>query len=383
MEVIFLVGASQAFFLAFLVFGKKNKSTGDYVLSLWLAFIGLHLLNHYLLTTGFLFRYPHLLGIGIAFPMLQGPFLFIYILVMINKSGKFKPVYWLHAIPFLIFNLYFMFDFYFLSAPEKLAYYELKKTEPSLILLIMSFPNMIIAPIYVIWSLFKLRKHMKNIADNFSYTEQINLNWLKYVLVGIGFVSVIVMSANVLVESLPILSDGMHNHIIYLSATIAVFFLGYFGIKQQAIYINPPAIKNKKDSETTRSMKKEGVRYEHSSLKKTEAEKHLKKLLDYIENEKPYLNGKLSLKEVAEYIDVSVNHLSQVINEQLGKSFFDFVNEYRIREVKFRLSDSKNKQYTLLAIAYDSGFNSKSSFNNIFKKFTGITPTQYIKQQAA
>ena len=98
-----------------------------------------------------------------------------------------------------------------------------------------------------------------------------------------------------------------------------------------------------------------------------------------MEKEKPYLNGKLSLKEVADSLNISVNHLSQVINEQTGMSFFDFVNKYRIEEVKVRLTDPKNEQFTLLAIAFDCGFNSKSSFNSIFKKIMGFTPSQFSK----
>ena len=98
-----------------------------------------------------------------------------------------------------------------------------------------------------------------------------------------------------------------------------------------------------------------------------------------MENEKPYLNNRLGLKDVAEYLNISVHHLSQVINEQLDKNFFDFVNDYRVTEVKNLLRDPKHKQFTLLAIAYDCGFNSKSSFNSVFKKITGLTPSSYVK----
>ncbi len=82
-------------------------------------------------------------------------------------------------------------------------------------------------------------------------------------------------------------------------------------------------------------------------------------------------------------MNISVNHLSQVINEQLGMTFFDYVNSYRVEEVKARLSSPDVKNFTLLGIAYDSGFNSKSSFNSIFKKFTGLTPSQFAKEKTA
>ena len=132
------------------------------------------------------------------------------------------------------------------------------------------------------------------------------------------------------------------------------------------------------------SKKQEGAqRYRHSGLKEDEAKRLSKELIQYFVSEKPYLNGKLSLSDVAQQLGISVNHLSQVINEQTGMSFFDFVNSYRIEEVKLRLNNSDHENFTLLGIAYDSGFNSKSNFNSIFKKFTGFTPSQFAKQQIA
>ena len=96
-----------------------------------------------------------------------------------------------------------------------------------------------------------------------------------------------------------------------------------------------------------------------------------------MDTEKPYLNGKLSLKQVATDLEISTNYLSQVINENMDMNFFDFVNGYRVEMVKEMIKDPSTKNFTLLAIAYDCGFNSKSSFNSIFKKHTGVTPSQF------
>lgn len=382
MEVIFILGASQAFFLSFLVFAKREKSHGDYVLTAWLGFMGLHLLNHYIISTGIAYEYPHLLGLGACFPMLEGPFMFVYILTMISRSGKLKPAYLLHAAPFVLFTIYFLFDFYLLGAEEKLAYYRVLEIEPTIPLLITELLNNLLGPFYVIWSLIKLRKHIKNISNRFSYTEEINLAWLKYVLIGLGFVWSVVLLTNVL--DLFTSDTDIGTHLIYLSLTIAVFFLGYFGIKQKAIYVQSSS-PEPRDIEEDKSQTENEVisRYKNSGLKDQVAKKYLEELLNYMNSEKPYLNGKLSLKDVAEHLGISVNHLSQVINEQLDKSFFDFVNSYRVEEVKKHVAESKHEQLTLLAIAYESGFNSKSSFNSIFKRLTGVTPSQYVQSQAA
>jgi len=99
-----------------------------------------------------------------------------------------------------------------------------------------------------------------------------------------------------------------------------------------------------------------------------------------METEKPYLEPKLTLSSLADELEISANHLSQVINQYEEKNFFDFVNSYRVEEYKERATDPAYQNFSILAIALDSGFNSKSSFNQVFKKFTGKTPSQYLSE---
>lgn len=383
MDIIFLFGTVQALFLCLLILSKKQKSVGDFVLGCWLAFLGLHLLDTYLNSTGLVFSYPHLLAIGYNFPTLQGPFMFVYVLVLINKGGSFKPIYWFHSLPFLIFTVYLFYDFYFLSGPEKLTYYKIQAAHLSPAFKLMWIFKVFLGPMYIIWSLIELRKHKRNIAEYFSYSECINLNWLKYVIAGLGGVWIIVLTSVFLTIYYPEIASYMRDYAIYLSVTVVVFFLGYFGLRQQIIYEKP--IQNLENYKLINTKKviagKPKERYKKSGLDENTAKEYHQKLLNHMVKEKPYLNGKLGLKEVADHLNISINHLSQIINEQSGMSFYDFVNQYRIDEVKARLAEPSNGQFTLLSIAYDCGFNSKSSFNSIFKKATGITPSQFLKRK--
>jgi YesN/AraC family two-component response regulator len=102
----------------------------------------------------------------------------------------------------------------------------------------------------------------------------------------------------------------------------------------------------------------------------------------YMETEKPWLNPDLSLEELAVGIGQKPKMLSAVINETLGQSFFDFINHYRIDEAKRLLTNPVDKKITVLEVLYAVGFNSKSSFNTLFKKYTGLTPTEFRKKQA-
>jgi len=98
-----------------------------------------------------------------------------------------------------------------------------------------------------------------------------------------------------------------------------------------------------------------------------------------MESQEAYLNPSLTLFELANGLDMPSIELSLFLNKSLNKNFFDFVNEYRIRKAMEILQDPNKREYTVLEILYEVGFNSKSSFNTAFKKYTKLTPTQYRK----
>ena len=97
-----------------------------------------------------------------------------------------------------------------------------------------------------------------------------------------------------------------------------------------------------------------------------------------METSQDYLNPTLSLKEFADAMDLPTRTVSEHINRGMGKTFVDFVNEYRVEAVKQKLGSPQSGMYTILALAYESGFNSKATFNRAFKKFTGKSPTEYL-----
>ena len=377
MDLIFLIGAVQALFLALIAFWKKERRTGDIMLAIWIAFMGLHLLNHYLSTTGFLFDHPHLLNIGICFPMLEGPLMYWYVQVMVNETGRFRTKYLLHTIPFLTYTIYFFFDFYFLSAEQKLTYYHSNILSPHGIFKLMYILNVSIGPIYVIWSIWLLSNFKRSLANKFSYTEKISLDWLKFILWGLGLVWITVIITSFF-DLFPTPEEGNPTaDIIYLSVVIAVFVIGVYGIKQQAILKSIPG----SDFKSVSAQRKKSVNELNNELRDADVdpdtEKKLTSLIKYMENEKPYLNPELNIGELANSLNMHSHQLSKFINNSLSKNFFEFVNEFRIQEFKRNVTDPKNRHISILGIAIDAGFNSKASFNRIFKNSTGQTPSQF------
>lgn len=125
------------------------------------------------------------------------------------------------------------------------------------------------------------------------------------------------------------------------------------------------------------------TRYATSKLSPSDANQINSKLLIFMNQEKPYLDNQLSLRLLAERLNVNTNYLSQVINEQHGVNFFEFINKYRVDALKEKLRNPKNQQFTLLSLAFECGFNSKTTFNTAFKKITGVTPSRYVKGLAS
>jgi AraC-like DNA-binding protein len=106
------------------------------------------------------------------------------------------------------------------------------------------------------------------------------------------------------------------------------------------------------------------------------------RLFSFMKSEKPHLNPELTLSLLADQLKTSPDYLSSILNGNLNKNFFDFVNHYRIEEFKMICKSQKNQNITIMGMAWDAGFNSKATFNRVFKKTTGITPGEFINKQS-
>jgi len=394
MEVIFLIGSIQSFFLTIVLLNKKNKKQADIFLSLIFACFGLVLLDNYFRNTGFYNQNPHLIGVTYCIPMLIGPLFYIYAYLLIKKGARFKKTDFLHALPFLIFVTYFFNTFYLLTGPEKIKFFREVGRDPSFMIYAAESLLIFSAPVYFILILFLLRKHSKNLKENYSYTEKINLNWLRLILICTIVLTIISFATNLFSDVIPLIPYWVGDNIFFTGLTVLVFFLGYYGIQQAEIYkgISLEEARNTLERHAVDDRHEKGKpkldhantdKYKKSGLHSEDADRYLEIILQYMEQHKPYLETKLSIKMLSEAIEISTNHISQVINEKLKLNFFDFINGYRVEEVKKCLTDPSYEHYTLLGIAFECGFNAKSSFNSIFKKSTGLTPTEFQKSLSA
>jgi len=366
--MIFIAGGTLAFFFEFLLLGKKPKSLPDKILAFWMFIIGLHLFLYYFFTNGIDFKYPHLLGIANPLPLIHGPLLFLYTGSLTGYFPKWNIKYLLHFLPVIIFYCYY-FDFFISSGQEKIEFVKKLNITPDILQLFV-FPAIILSGFsYIFLTFLLLRKHRRNILNNLSNSnEENNLHWLRNLLIGLLVIWLAVLFDNFVLES------SLTDAPIYVSVSLFVAFTGFFGLRQGNIFMNLP-----KGSLPAELTIEEQQRYSKSGLKEERAVELQQLLVKLMEEEKLFLNENISLPLLAEMLKIHPNYLSQVINERFQKNFYDFINSYRIEEFKRLIASGKSKNKTIFALALDCGFNSKASFNNSFKKITGITPSEFAK----
>ncbi len=302
--------------------------------------------------------------------------------------------------PLLIFFIYFiqiftpiflLFSVVFFINPN----YIFKKTDficlivPSiyLILLLNSEGNKTLGSIsdfvaifhnlpYIAIMYFRIKKHQKKIETISSNTESINLQWLKKLNL-LLFATIIV---TVSYELFNMLIYKLHQHLVMdLLFLFTVYSTSFQVMCQKEIY---PI--NKKDREELLSLElEEELPIGRKKLISDQDFDNLKsKLLAMMEAEKPYLDGELNLLKLAKLININVHQLSYLLNSGFNENFFQFVNKYRVEFAKKILLDPSQKKNSMLSIAFDSGFNSKTSFNTIFKRMTGFNPSEFRKKHS-
>jgi AraC-like DNA-binding protein len=386
-DLIYLTGIILSLFLSLVLISKKNKTLSNWVLFAWLLVIALNLTLIYLQTDEKKYIYASLLGWAFPFPFLHWPFLYLYVSTLTSKKESIPKLLWLHFIPFFLSIILFS-RFLFLPAISKINIYENdgKGYETELIINLTAI--VLSALIYTTLSIIKLRKYKILIRNEFSYLEKINLNWLSYLIEGMTIIFFAVIFVG-------------NDKIIYLLVVGFVFFIGYFGIKQVGIFTEniPDSIteENKIPLECTFNfvskinteqspisdgdIEVKGLKYLKSTLNDETALGIYNDLNKIMLTEKLYRNAELRLDDLAGALNVLPNHLSQVINSIENKNFYDYINQLRIDDFIKLISIPENQKFTLLSLAFECGFNSKTSFNRNFKKVTGLTPSQYLKQE--
>lgn len=370
--MFFIIGICIAFFLKFLLLIKKNKSKADKVLAIWLLLMAIHQALFYHHITGKTFEIPHMLGILMPLPILHGVLLYFYVLEVTGKKIAIKTRL-LHLIPYFTL-IVLLIPFYTLSAEEKIYVFKNDGIGFEWFMLIHQVSMIISGIAYTVWTLLLIQNHKKKIQSTFSNTDKKELQWLRYLSIGLGLIWLVALF--------------FEEQIIFSCIVVFVLFIGFFGINQMNIFTTTPSLdpddENKypfKKEQKTELNSPEKKRYAKSGVNDEMAEEIYSKLNELMPNKNLYKQENLTLSELAKQLNVHPNHLSQVINEKEEKNFYNYINSLRIKEFIRLASQQKNEKFTLMSLAQDCGFNSKSTFNKHFKAYTQKTPSEFFREQ--
>ncbi|TVQ08266.1 MAG: AraC family transcriptional regulator [Bacteroidetes bacterium] len=373
MDAVFIIGIFLSFFLFLLLLRKKGKSLPDKVLAWWILVMGLHLLSYYLYYLDFWTRYPHLVGVTAPFPLLHGPLLYLYTLFSLRPQSRIRYRNYLHFVPAALVYIY-LSRFYFFYSAEQKALLDMGAIDDFAVFTNLVLASFVISGItYPVMAYRLMGNYRKLIDANFSYDERISLNWLKYSIWWIGLLFLIVAVVTLLRDGLGYEFGFNVDLVFYSMIVLFIFGLGYSGIRHRDIFSDNTGEESIVEPKTPGE-------YKNSGLDSEKAFQFHQELLKYMKDQKPFLEPKLTLGNLSQSLGLSANHLSQVINQYEGVNFHDFVNKHRVEEFKKLAADPYLKHFNILALALDAGFNSKSSFNMVFKKHEGQTPSQFINE---
>jgi AraC-like DNA-binding protein len=361
--ILTLLGGAQGILLALALLGLKQiNRTAIRLLAAFMIISSISIGGSVLISTKFILVYPHLNQIATPFHFLFLPIMFLYIRVTTSGESRLRRLRkkdLLHFIPFLLCVAYYL-PLYLESSEHKLdymtaAYQNYPPTEWRIRSLLLLFQTP-----YLVFAVTMFLAHNRRTKDSSSPIVRLHLLWLRIFIIMI----LVTAGAGLLRLMFSFRADSML--LVPLCFSIIVYVAGYMALK------HPEALTGV--DEPTLSKK-----YEKSNLTPERAEAYLKKLLHVMKTERPYIDGDLTLQKLADRLSIPVNHLSQIINERLGQNFFDFINSYRVKEAQELLVDAAKKHYTVIAIAEEVGFSSKSAFNAVFKKHVNMTPSEFRK----
>lgn len=368
-SIIILLGIVQGFFIGLYFLTKKGGNIrANRIIGILFITFSISIINFFILRTELHFKYPHLYGISFPVLFLFGPLFYFYVKLIINRNYKFKKNTWLHFLPFILCIIVMLPD-YLLSIDEKRKIFVDYMISPLGVIISMAEIIHLFTYNAVIYKIVEKHKELIKLSE--SSIEGIDLHWVQNgIICFVGTFGLMLIFWILL--ALGINTINAFHLSIPLIVTFIIYAMGYLGLKQSDI---PMVVEE--------TIPVPSKKYEKSTLKDDQADEYTTKIKDFMGTQKPFLDNNLSLQKLADLLNIHTHHLSQIINENFNQNFFDFINSYRVEEAKKLLCDQQNNQYTVLAIAEESGFNSKTSFNSAFKKFTNMTPSEFKKKNLA
>ena len=364
LNILILVGAIQGLiFTAVALTFKKFKSNSTVFLALLILAFSLNNIQYFLWETGMVDREFFFGYLYFPYASISMVFYFFYVKFFLFPKNPIKTIQKLLFLPCILF---------FLST----VYYKISYISGTLSQSTIEFFDSwiyvheifsVLFSLVLLFFIYKLIvKFEKKQSSGKSQIPRVELNWLKYLTL-ISFVLCLIWVVAIYDE----LKFGSENvtfyYILWLGMSVTIYILGHIGLYRFGV------LKEQKNIQKFSRFHRPIIAVQQEFGRN----EHIESFEKFIKSEKNFLDANLSLDSVAENLLINKSYLSRIINMELEKGFSDYVNELRVEEAKRYMSNPEFKNYTLLSIGLEAGFNSKSAFNSAFKKYTGMTPSQF------
>lgn len=394
--ILYLIGAAQGCFLALALYNHRsgNRLANRYLSLLTMVFT-LALIDYFFDVTALINDYIWVRTVLWPKEFLYGIFIYFYARELtLPEQFPLAGKQWLHFIP-AITHVVVTWPLLLLDDQRQLLILTNQTDQgfDGFMALLLGnielYATIFQITLYLWLALMLIKQHNQRIRNNFSNIDAINLKWLSRLLFGIFLVYLIWLGEELL--SKWIQQEPLWDALLGGSMVVLIYSMGYLGLRQPLIFSNPSVTKTLDSIEhdiietSNEALNKtltepNNDKYKNSPLDANLSQAFLDELETHMQKQKPYLDNQISLPELASQLNMSLNYLSQIINQQTGKNFFDFINSYRINEAKEHLSNNTGQSKNILDLAMSVGFNSKSAFYNAFRKHTNMTPTEFRHQ---
>ncbi len=363
-DLVLLMAASQYLLLAVLLFATRRKSDqSSYLLAGMLMITALQSVDTVLiwstpLRQAILEWNPNFLFLGSFSYWLQGPLLYGYVASVLYREFRLRWRDLLHVLPAAIIGVILISQYYLLPASEKVALMDDMRFmwSPLMKTFITGWHLSVI--IYGSACLVLLWRYRRQLQQHYANVEDRERRWLTWIILGFVLIAAWKLLVHLLGERL---GDDISNLMGIASHYFVFLFVNslvFVSIRYTHLFTGLSNARSHSDSEP----------YKPEQVRRVE---------EFMTNEKPYLTQDISLEILARRLSLPERTLSRILNQHFGKNFFEFINSYRVEEAKKLLASPACQNWTMLDILAESGFTSKSTFNAIFKKQVGQTPSQY------
>lgn len=369
---LILLGVIQGIFLSYFFLNKKNrKNQPNIFIGFLMLVFSLLCLDIFLCYTGYMADIAWLDNFSESTPFTIGPLFYLYIVSSIK--GKIKTNQILHLLPFFIYTVYLVFYFVQPTAYKYYAYTSTYFPDPNqqiVLPVIHDDPlhlreyldqlTIIQLAVYYGLSIITIVNAFRTDKVSIFVRKYKNLSWLRNFMVALVCLFLIFILVTIT------LGSDVGDYLITSFMAVIIYGTSVKVIGSSGFFV-----------EHLGTAFTSGKKYARSSLSEEDKIEILKKLKGSMENDKFYKNNLASQSMISKKLLIPAHHISQVINEKLNQSFFEFIATYRIREAEKILLDPDQSHLTVEEIAEEVGYISKSAFNKTFKKITGKTPSEY------